>query len=170
MSMSFFKEDLKNIKAFIFDVDGVISANQVILHPTGDMMRSVNTRDGLAIKLAIEAGFKVGIITGARSESLRGRFRDLGTEDVFLGSLNKILDLQIFAAKYQLPLSQILYMGDDVPDLVAMKAVGMPTCPNDATNEVQAVSRYISNYPGGHGCVRDVIEQVMRTQGFWNYS
>jgi 3-deoxy-D-manno-octulosonate 8-phosphate phosphatase (KDO 8-P phosphatase) len=167
--MSFFKEDLRNIKAFVFDVDGVISSNQVLLHASGDLVRSVNTRDGFAIKTAIEAGFKVGIITGARSESLRGRFNDLGTEDIFLGSLDKIVDLQSFAAKYQLELSQILYMGDDVPDLGAMKKVGMPTCPNDATNEVQAVSRYISNYPGGHGCVRDVIEQVLRTQGFWNY-
>ncbi len=167
--MSFFKEDLRNIKAFIFDVDGVISANQVVLHASGDMMRTVNTRDGFAIKTAIEAGFKVGIITGARSESLKGRFKDLGTEDVFLGSTTKTVDLQMFVEKYHLQLSQILYMGDDIPDLEAMKAVGMPTCPNDATNEVQSVSRYISNYAGGHGCVRDVIEQVLRTQGYWNY-
>ncbi|TSA38923.1 MAG: 3-deoxy-D-manno-octulosonate 8-phosphate phosphatase [Porphyromonadaceae bacterium] len=167
--MSFFKEDLRNIKAFVFDVDGVISTNQVLLHASGDLMRSINTRDGFAIKTAIEAGFKVGIITGARSESLRLRFKDLGTEDVFLGSLDKLVDLKSFVTKCQLQLSQILYMGDDIPDLGAMKEVGMPTCPNDATNEVQAVSRYISNYPGGHGCVRDVIEQVLRTQGFWNY-
>jgi len=167
--MSFFKEDLRNIRAFVFDVDGVLSANQVILHSSGDMMRTVNTRDGFAIKTAIDAGFKVGIITGARSESLRGRFRDLGTEDVFLGSLDKVIDLQSFVQKYQLELSQVLYMGDDIPDLGAMRQVGMPTCPNDATNEVQGASRYISNYPGGYGCVRDVIEQVLRTQGFWNY-
>lgn len=167
--MSFFKEDLRNIKAFVFDVDGVISSNQVVLHASGDLMRSVNTRDGFAIKTAIEAGFKVGIITGARSQSLKGRFNDLGTEDVFLGSLDKIVDLKVFVSKYQLKLSQVLYMGDDIPDLGAMKEVGMPTCPNDAASEVQAVSRYISDYQGGHGCVRDVIEQVLRTQGFWNY-
>jgi 3-deoxy-D-manno-octulosonate 8-phosphate phosphatase (KDO 8-P phosphatase) len=167
--MSFFKEDLHTIRAFVFDVDGVLSSNQLMLHPGGDMMRSVNTRDGFAIKTAIESGFKVGIITGARSESLKGRFRDLGTEDVYLGSLNKIRDLQAFVAKYQLDLKQVLYMGDDVPDLGAMRAVGMPTCPSDATNEVQSVSRYISDLPGGQGCVRDVIEQVLRTQGFWNF-
>lgn len=167
--MSFFKEDLRHIKAFVFDVDGVISTNYVLLHSSGDMMRSVNTRDGFAIKTAIESGFKVAIITGARSESLIGRFRDLGTEDVFLGSSDKFTDLQYFVRKYGLELSQVLYMGDDIPDLEAMKAVGMPTCPNDATTEVQSVSRYISNHPGGHGCVRDVIEQVLRTQGFWNY-
>lgn len=167
--MSFFKEDLRHIKAFVFDVDGVISPNQVLLHPSGDMMRSVNTRDGFAIKTAIDAGFKIGIITGARSEALRGRFQDLGTEDVFLGSLDKIGDLKSFVKKYHLDFNQVLYMGDDIPDLGAMKQVGMPTCPNDAANEIQAVSRYISNYPGGHGCVRDVIEQVLRTQGFWTY-
>jgi 3-deoxy-D-manno-octulosonate 8-phosphate phosphatase (KDO 8-P phosphatase) len=167
--MSFFKEDLKNIKAFVFDVDGVISSNQVVLHPSGDMMRTVNTRDGFAMKAAIEAGFKIAIITGARSESLRGRFHDLGTDDIFLGSFNKIDDLNLFVSKYHLDVSQVLYMGDDVPDLGPLKAVGMPTCPNDATNEVLAVSRYISNYAGGQGCVRDVIEQVLRTQGLWNY-
>ena len=167
--MSFFKEDLRHIKAFVFDMDGVISANQVILHASGDMMRSVNTRDGFALKTAIDMGFKVGIITGARSESLRGRFKDLGTEDVFLGSMDKVADLKVFALKYGIHLREILYMGDDIPDLGAMKLVGMPTCPNDAANEVQTVSRYISNHPGGHGCVRDVIEQVLRTQGFWNY-
>lgn len=167
--MSFFKEDLRNIRAFVFDVDGVISSNEVILHASGDMMRSVNTRDGFAIKTAIGAGFKVGIITGARSESIRGRFRELGTDDIFLGSSDKISDLKTFVAKYNIPLIEVLYMGDDIPDLGAMKLVGMPTCPNDAANEVQSVSRYISNHPGGHGCVRDVIEQVLRTQGFWNY-
>lgn len=167
--MSFFKEDLRNIKAFVFDVDGVISPNQVVLHASGDLMRSVNTRDGFAMKTAIEAGFRVGIITGAKSESLKGRFMDLGTEDVFLGSKDKIADLEVFVSKYKLEFDQVLYMGDDVPDLGAMKMVGMPTCPNDATNEIQAVSRYISTYPGGHGCVRDVIEQVLRTQGLWNY-
>jgi len=167
--MSFFKEDLKNIKAFVFDVDGVISPNQLVLHPSGDMMRSVNTRDGFAIKTAIDLGFKVAIITGARSESVKLRFKELGTDDVFLGSVNKILDLQLFENKYHLASEQILYMGDDIPDLASMKTVGMPTCPNDAANEVQLVSRYISNYPGGQGCVRDVVEQVLRAQGLWNY-
>ncbi|MFA6128439.1 MAG: HAD hydrolase family protein [Bacteroidales bacterium] len=167
--MSFFKEDLRKIKAFVFDVDGVISSNQVVLHASGDLMRTVNTRDGFAMKTAMDCGFKIGIITGARSLSLRGRFNDLGTEDVFLGSPDKVEDLKSFISKYALELSQVLYMGDDIPDLEAMKLVGMPTCPNDATNEVQSVSRYISNYPGGHGCVRDVIEQVLRSQGFWNY-
>lgn len=167
--MSFFKEDLHKIRAFVFDVDGVISTNLVTLHSSGDMMRTVNTRDGFAIKSAIEAGFKVGVITGARSESLRARFRGLGTDDVYLDSVDKESDLHSFISKYQLDLSQILYMGDDIPDLECMKMVGMPTCPNDATTEVLAVSRYISNFPGGHGCVRDVIEQVMRTQGCWNY-
>jgi 3-deoxy-D-manno-octulosonate 8-phosphate phosphatase (KDO 8-P phosphatase) len=167
--MSFFKEDLRNIKAFVFDVDGVISPNQLLLHPSGDMMRSVNTRDGFAIKKAIESGFFVAIITGAKSESLRLRFRELGTEDVFLNSFNKVTDLHVFVGKYVLDLNQILYMGDDIPDLGPMQLVGMPTCPSDATSEVQSASRYISAHSGGYGCVRDVIEQVLRSQGLWNY-
>jgi 3-deoxy-D-manno-octulosonate 8-phosphate phosphatase (KDO 8-P phosphatase) len=167
--MSFFKEDLRIIKAFVFDVDGVISPNQLLLHSTGDMMRSVNTRDGFAIKKAIEAGFNVGIITGARSESLRLRFRELGTADVFLNSIDKVADLQVFVKNYGLELNQVLYMGDDIPDLGPMQLVGMPTCPCDATSEVQSASRYISAYSGGFGCVRDVIEQVLRSQGLWNY-
>jgi 3-deoxy-D-manno-octulosonate 8-phosphate phosphatase (KDO 8-P phosphatase) len=167
--MKFFKEDLRYIKAFVFDVDGVLSPNQLILHSSGDLMRSVNTRDGFGIKTAIESGFQVAIITGARSTSLIGRFHDLGTDDVYLGSKSKMKDLELFVRKYNLTFSEVLYMGDDVPDLEAMQAVGMPTCPNDATIEVQAVSRYISNYQGGYGCVRDVIEQVMRSQGLWNF-
>jgi 3-deoxy-D-manno-octulosonate 8-phosphate phosphatase (KDO 8-P phosphatase) len=167
--MSFFKEDLRSIRAFAFDVDGVLSTNQVILHASGDLMRSVNTRDGFAIKKAIDLGYRVAIITGARSESLRGRFAALGTHDVFLASEDKASDLQTFAEKYGLKMSEILYMGDDVPDLDAMRLVGMPTCPGDAASEVQSVSRYISNFAGGQGCVRDVIEQVLRSQGKWNY-
>jgi len=167
--MSFFKEDLRNIKAFVFDVDGVISPNQLLLHSSGDMMRSVNTRDGFAIKKAIEEGFKVAVITGARSESLRLRFGELGTEDVFLNSIDKVTDLQAFVKKYRLEFYQILYMGDDIPDLGPMHLVGMPTCPCDATSEVQSASRYISAHSGGYGCVRDVIEQVLRSQGLWNY-
>jgi 3-deoxy-D-manno-octulosonate 8-phosphate phosphatase (KDO 8-P phosphatase) len=121
------------------------------------------------MKTAIDAGYRIGIITGARSESLKGRFRDLGTEDVFLASADKLTDLHKFASKYAIGFGEILYMGDDIPDLNPMKVVGMPTCPNDACHEVLAVSRYISTYPGGYGCVRDVIEQVMRSQGKWDY-
>jgi len=168
--MGFFKEDLHTIRAFAFDMDGVLSPNELILHPGGDMLRSVNTRDGFAIKTALESGFHVAVITGARSESIRKRFNDLGTPDVFLASADKVKDLRTWTTRHHLDTAQVLYMGDDIPDLEVMKMVGFPTCPSDAAAEIQALSRYISDYPGGHGCVRDVIEQVLRAQGFWNFS
>ncbi|HBB90552.1 MAG: 3-deoxy-D-manno-octulosonate 8-phosphate phosphatase [Bacteroidetes bacterium GWF2_49_14] len=168
--MNFFREDLRGIRAFAFDVDGVLSTNELTLHPAGDMMRTVNTRDGFAIRKAINEGFKIAIITGAESESLRKRFGDLGTGDIFLGSTDKVKDLLSFTQKWGIDQAQILYMGDDIPDLEVMQIVGLPTCPSDAVSEILAISRYISTYPGGHGCVRDVIEQVLRSQGYWNFT
>ncbi len=168
--MNFFREDLRGIRAFAFDVDGVLSTNELTLHPSGDMMRTVNTRDGFAIRMAINEGFKIAIITGARSESLRKRFSDLGTDDIYLGSADKVKDLLSFTQKWEIDPAQLLYMGDDIPDLEVMQMVGLPTCPSDAVSEILAISRYISTYPGGHGCVRDVIEQVLRSQGYWNFT
>jgi len=168
--MSFFKEDLRGIRAFAFDVDGVLSTNELVLHPEGDMMRSVNTRDGFAIRKAIDDGFQVAVITGARSESVQKRFKELGVSDVFLGSDDKVRDLQKWISRRKIDPAQVLYMGDDIPDLKVMRLVGMPTCPSDAASEIIAVSKYISTYAGGHGCVRDVIEQVLRAQGFWKFS
>ena len=168
--MSFFKEDLRGIRAFAFDVDGVLSTNELVLHPGGDMMRSVNTRDGFAIRKAIDDGFQVAVITGARSESIQKRFNELGVSDVFLGSDDKVRDLQKWISRRKIDPAQVLYMGDDIPDLMVMRLVGMPTCPSDAASEIMAVAKYISTYAGGHGCVRDVIEQVLRAQGFWKFS
>jgi 3-deoxy-D-manno-octulosonate 8-phosphate phosphatase (KDO 8-P phosphatase) len=168
--MNFFREDLRGVRAFAFDMDGVMSPNELILHPGGDMMRSVNTRDGYAIKKALSEGFRVAVITGGSSESIRKRFADLGEVEVFLRSSDKVRDLRICIEKWGIGMDQVLYMGDDIPDLEVMKMVGLPTCPSDATAEILAVSRYISTYPGGHGCVRDVIEQVLRSQGYWNFS
>ncbi|MFH0760539.1 MAG: HAD hydrolase family protein [Bacteroidota bacterium] len=168
--MSFFKEDLRGIRAFAFDMDGVLSTNELVLHPGGDMMRNVNTRDGFAIRKAIDDGFQVAIITGARSESIRKRFNELGVIDVFLGSDDKVKDLQTWISQRKIDPAQVLYMGDDIPDLNVMKLVGMPTCPSDAASEIMSMAKYISTYAGGHGCVRDVIEQVLRAQGFWKFS
>lgn len=165
--MALFKEKLKDIKAFIFDVDGVLAESQTQLHPSGDMMRTMNTKDGYALCHAVKEKFPIAIITGARSESIRGRFAYLGIDDVFLDSKNKLDDMKIFLLKYKLDPASVLYMGDDLPDITPMKRVGLPACPNDAAEEVQGISEYISNYPGGRGCVRDVIEQVMRAQGRW---
>ena len=168
--MNFFREDLRSVKAFAFDMDGVMSPNELLLDSSGEMLRRVNTRDGFALKMAIREGFPVAIITGGVSESIRLRFRVLGTEDVYLGSTDKVIDLKHWMNKWNLTADQVLYMGDDVPDLEVMRLVGMPTCPSDAVAEVLSASRYISTYAGGYGCVRDVVEQVLRAQGIWNFS
>lgn len=166
--MGLFKEELSSIEAFVFDVDGVLAESQVILHPSGDMMRTMNTKDGLAMLRAVQEGFPVCIISGAKSKSLIDRFKALGINDVFLDSRSKVKDLESFLIKYSLDPKKVLYMGDDLPDIKAMSIVGLPACPLDAAEEVQGISKYISNYPGGKGCVRDIIEQVLRAQGKWN--
>ncbi|MCD4792371.1 MAG: HAD hydrolase family protein [Bacteroidales bacterium] len=164
--MDNFKERLKDIKAFVFDVDGVFSDN-VILHTNGDLMRYMNVKDGFAVKTAVDKGFIVAIITGGNSESVKSRFQGLGVTDIYLKSPSKIDDFEDFYMKYGLKPEQILYMGDDIPDYEPMKASGLATCPADAVEEIQKVAHYISDKDGGKGCVRDVIEQVMRAQSVW---
>ena len=165
--MDNFKERLKDIKAFVFDVDGVFSSN-IYLHPSGDMYRSMNTKDGYALQYAIKKeNFLAGIITGGYSESVKSRFNGLGITDVYIKSTNKLDDFEDFMYKYNLKPEEIVYMGDDLPDYEIMKIVGVPTCPADAAEEIKAISVYISDKKGGEGCVRDIIEQVLRAQGKW---
>jgi 3-deoxy-D-manno-octulosonate 8-phosphate phosphatase (KDO 8-P phosphatase) len=164
--MDNFKERLKDIKAFVFDVDGVFS-NNVILSTDGDLMRFMNVKDGFAVKTAIQKGFIVAIITGGNSVSVKQRFNLLGVTDIYLSSSDKVDDYKDFYMKYNLKPEEILYMGDDIPDYEPMKMSGLATCPADAVEEIQGISHYISDREGGEGCVRDVIEQVMRAQGKW---
>ncbi len=168
--MKNFKSHLTKIKAFAFDVDGVLSKQSILLHPSGDMMRSMNTKDGFAIQYAVKQGFPVAIITGGKSESIKFRFRGLGITDVYLGSMNKIEDFMDFVFKYGLKKDDVLYMGDDMPDWEVMQNCGMPTSPADAVPEIQRLAHYISDKKGGEGCVRDVIEQVLKAQNKWNFS
>ena len=159
--------DLRKIKAIIFDIDGVLSAQTVLMDDNGDPFRSVNVRDGYAIQLANKMGLRIAIITGARTESVRLRYEYLGVEDIYLRSSEKIKDYEEFKAKHDLRDEEIAYMGDDIPDLEVMSRVGCPCCPADATPEAKEISIYVSERLGGHGCGRDVIEQVMRAQGLW---
>lgn len=170
MTTKNFKELLQNVKAFAFDVDGVFTDGTIIIHPSGELIRTSNTRDGYAVHIAVEHGFPVAIITGGKSESVRDRFLGLGVTDIYLGANNKIESLENFRIKYGLEYDEILYMGDDLPDYELMQTVGIPTCPSDAAPEIKNLSVYISNYPGGKGCVRDVIEQVLRLKGKWGFS
>ena len=165
--MSTINYDLKNIKALAFDVDGVLSSEMIPLHPSGEPMRTVNTKDGYAMQLAVKQGLHVAIITGGKTVAVRIRYEGLGSKDVYLGSSVKIHDYEHFKNKYNLKDEEILYMGDDVPDLEVMRTCGLPCCPKDAVPEVKEISKYISHKNGGYGCVRDVIEQVLKGQGTW---
>jgi 3-deoxy-D-manno-octulosonate 8-phosphate phosphatase (KDO 8-P phosphatase) len=165
--MSNFKEELKKVKAFAFDVDGVFSDGNLFLYPNGEHIRSMNIKDGYAVQFAIKKSFHIAIITGGNSESVRMRFNNLGVSDVYLRSANKLDDLKDFMAKYDLNPSEVLYMGDDIPDYEVMKYAGIATCPADAAEEIKSISHYISRVKGGNGCVRDVIEQVLRIHGLW---
>ena len=165
--MTNFKETLRNVKAFIFDVDGVFTDGTVYLDPSGEMVRSMNIKDGYAVQYCIKKGYPVGIISGGNSESVRERFRRLGITDIYLKSHNKMDDFEDFMYKYSLMAEQILYMGDDIPDHQIMSRVGVPTCPSDAVQEIKKLSTYISDKKGGQGCVRDVVEQVMKLHGTW---
>jgi 3-deoxy-D-manno-octulosonate 8-phosphate phosphatase (KDO 8-P phosphatase) len=165
--MSNFKEELGHVRAFVFDVDGVLSNARIFLHPEQHLMRTMNIKDGYAIQYAIRKGYPVGIITGGDSKAVETRFRNLGVTDIYLRSKNKQQHLSDFISKHGLKLENILYMGDDLPDYLVMKEVGFPTCPADAVEEIKSLSVYISDKPGGEGCARDVIEQVLRLQGRW---
>lgn len=159
--------DLKKIKAVVFDVDGVLSCETILLHPSGEPMRSVNIKDGYAIQFAMKVGLLVAIITGGNTASVRKRCEGLGVKDIYMGASIKTKEYELFKSKYGLKDDEVLYMGDDIPDYEVMQRCGVPCCPADAAPEVKAVSLYISHRKGGYGCVRDVIEQVLRAQGKW---
>lgn len=156
-----------DIKHFVFDIDGVLTNGQLLLHPDGSLLRSMNIRDGYALQLAIKKGYSVSIISGAKGESLIQRFQGLGIEDVYLGIADKAPVLQQLSDNQSIQLQASLYMGDDMPDIAAMQLVKLPCCPADACSEVIQTAHYISPYNGGSGCVRDVIEKVLKLQGQW---
>ncbi|MCK9179474.1 MAG: HAD-IIIA family hydrolase [Bacteroides sp.] len=165
--MSTINYDLRKIKAFAFDVDGVLSSEMIPLHPSGEPMRMVNTKDGYAIQLAVKLGYEVAIITGGKTEAVRIRFESLGVKDIYLGSAIKIKDYEDFKKKRNLKDEEILFMGDDIPDMEVMQVCGLPCAPKDGVPDVKAISKYISHLPGGAGCGRDVIEQVLKSQDNW---
>lgn len=164
--MEHFKDKLKSIKAFAFDVDGVFSDN-VILDASGELLRTMNIKDGYAVQLAVKRGYPIAIITGGNSQAIKTRFENLGVKDVYLKSQYKMDDFNEFLIRHQLSASEVLYMGDDIPDLEILGIVGIPTCPADAVEEVKAAAMYISPLGAGKGCVRDVIEQVLKVNNLW---
>ncbi len=165
--MEFYLEKLKDVKAFIFDVDGVFTDGKVYITPEGDLMRSMHTKDGLAVKKAVDEGFPVGIITGGNNTNIIKRFEYLGVKDVYLNAHNKAEFLCDFLHHHQLKREDIAYMGDDIPDMEPMQMSGFSACPGDAVDEVKEIADYISPLPGGSGCVRDLIEKVLKIHGKW---
>jgi 3-deoxy-D-manno-octulosonate 8-phosphate phosphatase (KDO 8-P phosphatase) len=165
--MTNYKEDLVNIKAFIFDLDGVLSLQTITLNSFGVPNRTVNLRDGYALQLAIKKGYKVAVITGSNCKEYSKRLKLLGVTDIYLNSRTKIEHFNTFLKKYRLNNSEVLYMGDDIPDFEVMKLAGVPVCPADADSEIKLISLYISDKKGGEGCVREIIEQVMRLHNNW---
>jgi 3-deoxy-D-manno-octulosonate 8-phosphate phosphatase (KDO 8-P phosphatase) len=161
------KEKFSHIKAFAFDVDGVFTNGTVLLHPGGEFIRMMNIKDGYAVQYAVKAGFPVAIITGGFSRTVKKRFAYLGVKDIYMRSNNKKEAFAGFCRKYSLDAANILYMGDDIPDHEVMTLAGIAACPADAVVEIKETAAYISHQRGGEGCVRDVIEQVLRAQGKW---
>jgi len=165
--MTNFKENLGKVKAFIFDIDGVLSLQTINLNTFGVPNRTVNLRDGYAIQYAVRKGYHIGIISGSSSKEYQKRLKLLGVRDIYLNSRSKIDHFNTFLKNHGLDKSEVLYMGDDIPDLQVMKEAGIPVCPSDADSEIKQVATYISDKRGGEGCVRDVIEQVLRLHDKW---
>lgn len=163
-----YKQLLSKINTFIFDVDGVLTNGMLTIMPNGELVRHMNVKDGYAMKVALNKGFRVCIISGGTNQAVKSRLAALGISDIYLGAHDKIKQYKEIVEKYNLDSDNVLYMGDDIPDLPVMEKVGLPCCPNDAVQEIQKASKYISNIKGGEGCVRDVIEQVLKVHGKWN--
>jgi 3-deoxy-D-manno-octulosonate 8-phosphate phosphatase (KDO 8-P phosphatase) len=158
---------LAKIKLLAFDMDGVFTDGTMMMFPGEEPVRSFHARDGFALRQAIEAGLQIAIITRGKSEEVKRRMLALGVQDVVLGAFDKWDALETLLFSYDITADEVLYMGDDVPDLEVLERVGIPCCPSDAIFEVQKACTYISDLPGGKGCVRDVIEKVMRAKDLW---
>ncbi len=160
--------DLTKIRGLAFDVDGVLSCNKVVLNEgNAQPVRTANIKDGYALQLAAKSGLELAVITGGRSEAVRTRYVGLGFKSVFMGVSVKITCFEDWLEESGLKPEEVLYMGDDVPDYEVMKLCGCPCCPADAAHEIKEIALYVSDRAGGEGCVRDVVEQVLRAQGKW---
>jgi len=161
-------EAFGQIDTFIFDVDGVFTDSGLLITPEGQLLRRMSTRDGYAVKRAASLGYRLAVITGGNCPGTVMRLKSLGIHDVFAGVSDKVAVFREYVAENELSVDRILFMGDDLPDYGPMKLVGLPCCPSDAVAEMKDISRYISAFAGGKGCVRDVIEKVLRVRGQWS--
>jgi 3-deoxy-D-manno-octulosonate 8-phosphate phosphatase (KDO 8-P phosphatase) len=162
-----YKISLRNITTFIFDVDGVMTDGGVFMFPDLEPVRKFHSKDGFALQFAIRKGFRIGIITGGRSSGVIERLKALGINDVYTRAHDKMEAYRDFMAIHNLQPEEVLYMGDDLPDYEVMRRVGVAATPADGAPEIKAIASYVSPIKGGHGCVRDVIEQTMKVQDKW---
>jgi 3-deoxy-D-manno-octulosonate 8-phosphate phosphatase (KDO 8-P phosphatase) len=162
-----FLQKLKDITTFVFDVDGVLTDGTVQISDAGEALRTYNIKDGYAMQLAVKKGYNICIISGGNGVAMAKRFKNLGIQNVFLGISDKVPVFEKYLADNGLNADEVLYMGDDIPDLQVMKLVGLATCPADAVEEIKAVSKFVSPYNGGKTAVRDVIEKVLKVQNNW---
>jgi 3-deoxy-D-manno-octulosonate 8-phosphate phosphatase (KDO 8-P phosphatase) len=165
--MSSISYDLKKIKAIALDVDGVLSTAMLTISADGEPLRMLNVKDGYALQLAVKRGYRIAVISGGSSEGVKSHLKVLGVSDVFLRSGDKLPVLTKWMEENSLQPEEVAYMGDDIPDMQALQYVGLPCCPSDAAWEVKEASLWISRYQGGYGCVRDLVEQVLRANGDW---
>jgi len=165
--MGNFKEDIVRTEAFVFDVDGVMTDGGIVPTADGDFIRRYNAKDGYALAYAVKLGYKVCVISGGRGRILESRLKMLGIKEYHLDCMDKIATLRDYFRREGLDPANVVYMGDDIPDLECMREVGIPVCPADAAAEVVEASRYVSQFAGGAGAVRDIVEQVLRARGDW---
>ncbi len=157
----------KQVKAFVLDVDGVLTDGTLQVVPGGHMVRSMHVKDGYALQLAIKEGYHVLVISGGNAPEVKERLLKLGVDNVYMQAEDKVSLVRQYMEQHALSKEQVLFMGDDIPDYDAMRLVGLPCCPSDAAWDVKKICRYVSGLPGGRGCVREVIEKVMKLQGHW---
>ncbi|MGM0635031.1 MAG: KdsC family phosphatase [Bacteroidota bacterium] len=162
-----YKELLNDIRCFVFDVDGVLTDGSLQVTEKGELLRTMNVKDGFAIKQALSKDYTVCIISGGTNEGVRERLKTLGVTDIYLGVHDKVEILDEFLDVYNIDRNEVAYMGDDIPDLYPMREVALPTCPQNAVPEIKAAAKYISHKDGGKGCARDLIEQVMKVHQKW---
>jgi 3-deoxy-D-manno-octulosonate 8-phosphate phosphatase (KDO 8-P phosphatase) len=162
-----FLNKLKEITTLVFDVDGVLTDGSVFVTEDGLQSRAFNIKDGYALQLAVKCGYNIATVSGSRSKSQLHRLNGLGVTDVYMGVHTKITRLKIYLEEKSISPENVLYMGDDIPDLEVMEYIGLPVCPADAVEEIKAISKYVSPYTGGKGCARDVIEKVLKIQNKW---
>jgi 3-deoxy-D-manno-octulosonate 8-phosphate phosphatase (KDO 8-P phosphatase) len=167
MNETNYKQLLNNVKAFIFDVDGVLTDGKLHISEKGELLRQMNVKDGYALKQALNKGYEICIISGGNNPAVKTRLQGLGITNVYLGIHHKIDSLEEFSKIYNIPFKNMCYMGDDIPDIPAMEVVGLATCPQNAVPEVKEVAHYISHKNGGDACVRDVVEQVLKVHHNW---